>query len=279
MNKIVDTLWHRVLRRPYQLAATDVGQGRVVVLLHGLGADSAVWRPLTKKLKQDRWRVITIDLLGFGASPHPAWSKYTARDHAKAVIATLKSLGIKDEPVALVGHSLGGLVAAHIAATYPDKVSRLVLYTPPLFVDVPEYKRHVWLRGQYFKLFEYIVAHPGLVFLQQRWLWRIIRRLSGIHLTEERWLAFERSLRNTIMEQKTYEELQNISVPTDIVQGRLDFIVIRAGIKNMFASNRFITIHAVNYAHDITPRAARFITRLLESPYETGKPKILYENM
>src|SRR4029450_6998185 len=112
-----DFLWHKLLRRPYQLAVRDSGQGEVVVMLHGLAASGATWQKVADLLG-DSVRVIRPDLLGFGDSPRPDWTNYTVQDPARAVIATLKKRGVK-KPVTIVGHSMGCLIAAHIATKYP----------------------------------------------------------------------------------------------------------------------------------------------------------------
>lgn len=258
---IRDLLWHRLLRRPYKLKLRDVGEGRPVVLLHGLGASGEVWRPLEKVLLADGgWRVLTPDLLGFGDSPRPMWNKYTIAEHARALEATLLTL---PQPVVLVGHSMGCLVASHVSARGRLSVARQILYEPPLFADVPEYKLHKRRRDKYFALFEYLAAHPHLLFLQNKFIRRIARRMAGIRISESRWVPFERSLRNAIMEQQAYDELNATTTPTDIIHGRLDFIVTHAEVKDMFADNPHIAQHSVNHMHTVTARAARFIHALL----------------
>lgn len=261
---IRDAIWHRILRRPYKLAAIEQGSGEPLVLLHGLGTSGDTWSPLLKRLKPTRWHTIAPDLLGFGESPRPDWSKYSVQDHARSVIATLNTLGIR-EPVTIVGHSMGCLVAAHIAAKYPRRVKRMVLYAPPLFADDPVYRKHARKRERYFLFFEYVAAHPQMAFLQHRWLWKLAKRMAGIDLDEERWLPFERSLRNTIMEQRAYDELIALRVPTDIVHGRLDFIVIRTEVDKMLRSNPFVTLHAVTGMHGISTVASKYLANLIEA--------------
>lgn len=259
----LDTLWHRVLRRPYALAVVDTGQGEPVVLLHGLGGSGRVWAPLARKLTPGRWRTITPDLLGFGESPRPEWSKYSVRDHARSVIATLDRLKVR-QPVTVVGHSMGCLVAAHLAATHPKRVKRLVLYAPPLFADEPVFPRHAKKRERYFAFFEYVAAHPQLVLLQKRWIWRLAKRAVGLDMSEEKWLPFERSLRNTIMAQQAYQEMLKLAVPTDVVHGRLDVVVIRTEVDKMLAANRHITLHTVTGTHNVTKIPAMYLARLIE---------------
>lgn len=260
---IRDTIWHKWLRRPYKLAAIQAGQGqKTVVLLHGVGASGAVWQSLIAQLDPKEWRVIAPDLLGFGESPKPQWPDYAVLTHANAVVALLKRLGVKGQ-VTILGHSMGTLIATHIAATYPKRVKRLVLYEPPLYADDPEFRAHMRRREYYFALYEFIAGHPQLAFTQAQRLWRIAKRLLGLHLSEEEWTPFERSLRNTIMRQTAYSELHNIHVPTDIVHGRFDLVVTRKDLRRMYKQNHKITWHTVSDFHGISARSARYLAALL----------------
>jgi cis-3-alkyl-4-acyloxetan-2-one decarboxylase len=267
--KIIDTVWHRLLKRPYRLAALESGSGSTVVLLHGLAASSQVWQPLITRLTKNHWHVVAPDLLGFGKSPKPAWNSYDVEQHARMVIALLASKR-KRGKVIIVGHSMGCLVAVHIAARYPQLVSRLVLFEPPLFADNPDYRSHSRRREQYFALFSYAVAHPQWAFMQSPLL-KVMRRITGLSLDQDTWLPFERSLRNTIMQQRAYDDLRAMATPTTIIHGRLDFVVIRTELKRMFAANPAITMRTVTDLHGLSQRSLRYISNLLDS-YKTTKP-------
>jgi len=240
-----------------------VGAGEQVVLIHGIAADGGKWSPLIKLLPKNKYRVVAPDLLGFGESPRPEWNTYTVNEHARAVVATLKRRHVRG-PVVLVGHSMGCLIAAHIAARDPKLVRRLVLYEPPLFADLPQdYPKHTKRRSKYFAFFSYLAQHPQLAATQGYALWRLAKRLAGFALSEERWIPFERSLRNTIMEQTAYHELHEIQLPTAIVHGRLDFVVIRTELQKMFVHNPNISLHKVTDSHALTPRSARYLAKLI----------------
>lgn len=262
--KLLDVLWHRWLRRPYKLAYADLGKGRTVVLLHGLAASKEIWEPMAEELATENWRIIAPDLVGFGDSPKPQWNTYAVRDHVRMVVATLKRLHIEG-PVTLVGHSMGCLVAVELAALWPKKVKRLVLYEPPILGDTPNFPGHAKRSARYKILFEYIASHPQLAHVENKFLWRVARKLSGLHLSPEEWLPFEQSLRNTIINQNAYERLRYISVPTDIIYGRLDFVVIRQGIKKLFRENKHIQLHLVTDMHGISKRSASYLAAVLNN--------------
>lgn len=265
---LIDTFWHRILRRPYKLAYAEMGKGKAVVLLHGLAASKEIWGPLAEELAASNWQIIAPDLMGFGDSPKPQWSKYTVQDHARMVSATLKRLGVK-APVTIIGHSMGCLVAAHLAAKQPKLVKRLVLYEPPILGDTPEVPGYAKRSARYKVLFEYVASHPQLAHVENTFLWRVARKFSGLHLSPEEWLPFEQSLRNTIINQNAYDQLSQIKVPTDIIYGRLDFVVIRQGVKELFQQNNRIKLHLVTDMHGISVRSAHYLASLLHG----GKPR------
>jgi pimeloyl-ACP methyl ester carboxylesterase len=260
---MLDTFWHRTLRRPYRLHVAQQGAGPTpVILLHGVGASGKVWAPLLQLLDPDEYRVIILDLLGFGASPKPQWADYTVDEHARHAYAALKREKLR-QPAILLGHSMGCIVATHLAARHPKLARNLLLYEPPLLADVAEFPRHTRRSARYRAFFEYIAAHPQLAYMESHMLWRIAKKLWGMHITEEGWLPFQRSLRNTIMQQQMYHELKTIKLPTDIIYGRLDLIVIRQGIARMFQRNKYIKLHAVTDSHGISARSAKYLARLI----------------
>jgi pimeloyl-ACP methyl ester carboxylesterase/uncharacterized membrane protein HdeD (DUF308 family) len=106
------------------------GTGKPVVLLHGIEDAAERWYPLAKAMARGS-DVAVLDLLGFGASPVPLSSHYTLEDHAAAVLATVTRL-YGANPVTLVGHGFGALVALAYAAAHPSGVSRVVAFSPTL---------------------------------------------------------------------------------------------------------------------------------------------------
>ena len=268
MDSRFDTIWHKLLFRPYRLHVTldSGGAGRPLVLLHGLGARGEIWQPLAARVEPGRWRVVALDLLGFGRSPKPEWSSYDVHQHARSVLATLHRLKIRRGAV-LVAHSMGCLVAIHLAATHPKLIRRLVLYEPPLFTEAPGFPTHRWRRRQLFALYKFFAARPKLVLAYSRTFSRAVRYF-GVFMDESSWTAFERSLFHTIMRQASYDQLLRLRVPVDIVHGRLDFVVTRAETRRMFADNPRVRWHTVNEAHGVTPGAARFLARLVDGSGE-----------
>lgn len=106
-----------------ELAYHDEGAGPAVVLLHGFPLSSYLWRDLTPALAV-RHRVIVPDLLGSGASDHPAGVPLDIRAQAAYVSELVDHLGL--DRIGLVGHSTGGGVA-QLLVERRDDVEALVL--------------------------------------------------------------------------------------------------------------------------------------------------------
>lgn len=103
------------------------GGGRPpVVLLHGLTDNGACWTSLARELAAD-YDLIMPDARGHGRSAVPA-TGYSAEDRAADAIGLIDALGL--ERPALIGHSMGGLTAALVAAIAPGRISGAILEDP-----------------------------------------------------------------------------------------------------------------------------------------------------
>lgn len=98
------------------------GAGRPVVLIHGVGMQQAIWRPQVTALAS-KYQVITYDMLGHGASEDPD-PQVTLTDFADQLQDLLGHLAAAR--VAIIGHSMGALVALEFALRSPQAVERLV---------------------------------------------------------------------------------------------------------------------------------------------------------
>ncbi|MCP5270276.1 MAG: alpha/beta fold hydrolase [Burkholderiaceae bacterium] len=104
--------------------------GRPVILLHGIGGGKAIWAGSVAALAAGGFDAIAVDLPGYGESQAVAPGGMPVM--ALAVLATMDALGL--DRAALVGHSMGGMVAQEVAAMAPQRVSALVLAcTSPAF--------------------------------------------------------------------------------------------------------------------------------------------------
>ena len=111
------------------IAVLRAGRGDPVVMLHGLGATKASFLPTVAALAP-HFRVVAIDLPGFGDSVKPLGAAYDPAFFARGVEAFLDACGI--EQAHLIGNSMGGRVALETGFQYPDRVRRLALLAPSL---------------------------------------------------------------------------------------------------------------------------------------------------
>lgn len=122
---------------------SSLGHGPLVVLLHGAGGGFRSFAPQVETLASLGFRAVAWDMPGYGVSPpiEPYGFKGLA-ERAIALIEALTPQGAP-EPVALVGHGLGGMVAQELALRRPELVRRLVLLATAAAVQAGDaYHRH-----------------------------------------------------------------------------------------------------------------------------------------
>ena len=105
------------------------GAGPPLVLLHGIGSNAGDWRDQLAGLGDIR-QVFAWDAPGYGDSTPVSPARPTAEDYADRLARFLDALGLAR--IALLGHSLGALIAGAFTAARPDRVERLVLSAPAL---------------------------------------------------------------------------------------------------------------------------------------------------
>ena len=96
-----------------------------MVLIHGFASSTLAWSKVFLKLADAGYRVIALDMLGYGYSAKPRNGQYTIEGQAKLLVRLLDSLSIPR--AIIVGSSYGGAVAATCALDYPDRVEKLIL--------------------------------------------------------------------------------------------------------------------------------------------------------
>lgn len=265
MFRSFDYFWHKTLRRPYKLhTSIDAGDGPLVVLLHGIGSSGAVWSRVAAKLQDTPCHVLALDLLGFGTSPKPDWPQYTVDDHAQVVIAAIRAQKPR-EPVIIVGHSMGCLVAAHVAKLVPTLVKQLILYEMPLYAGLPETRANKRKLDMYMRMYGRIIASSLPERAASPALRALVARLSGFEIREDTWQPFVKSLENTIIKQTTLDDIKQLALPIDIVYGSLDMLVIRGTSKKLFGHEAaHISTQTIAEFHNITPRASTVITERIK---------------
>ncbi len=132
------TLYGQDVRMAFMdVAPSAPANGHTVVLLHGNNFAGFYFGGVVDTLRKEGFRVVVPDQMGYGRSSKPI-IPYNFHDWARNTRLVLQSLKI--DKAMIVGHSMGGMLAARFATQYPDMTERLVLYNPIGLVD-PRYSR------------------------------------------------------------------------------------------------------------------------------------------
>ena len=110
-----------------------LGEGKPIVILHGLFGQSDNWNSFGKLLKENGYAVYLVDARNHGHSPHSEeWNYQVMSDDLYELIKN----DIKDEKIVLIGHSMGGKTAMTVAVEHPELLEKLII------VDIaPKYYR------------------------------------------------------------------------------------------------------------------------------------------
>ena len=132
------TLYGQDVRMAFMdVAPAAAPNGHTVVLFHGNNFAGFYFGRIIDALRTRGFRVVVPDQIGYGRSSKPI-IPYSFHDWSRNTRLMLQSLKI--DKAMIVGHSMGGMLAARFATQYPDMTERLVLYNPIGLVD-PRYSR------------------------------------------------------------------------------------------------------------------------------------------
>lgn len=256
----VREVWRSVRRprSPLLHIASDVGEGPVVILVHGIASSSETFKNLLPLLT-DHYRCISIDLLGFGDSP--AGKDYTVEEHVESLRRTIRSLRLR-APFTLVGHSLGALLSSRYAAIYPAQVSHLVMVSPPIYPVITDLTSR-FERAQldaYMRAYEFLRTNKTFTIANAARIGRLLNISKIFEISERNWDAFGKSLQNCIESQTTIADLEAVQVPIDVVYGSFDQF-IAAGTMRAIETIHNVRVHRVEVNdHLVRPRLARAVS-------------------
>lgn len=119
-----------------QIHYAMAGQGEPIILLHQTPRSWDEYRDVLPIIGEKYW-AIAMDTVGFGDSYKPK-NEGSIEEYAQGVISFLDAMSI--ERVSIVGHHTGGVIAIEVAASYPERVDKLVLSSTP-YLDAEERER------------------------------------------------------------------------------------------------------------------------------------------
>ena len=146
-----ETAWepdtHFVETRSGRVHLLDRGRGPVLMLLHGTARSVADWLEGSASLLARRHRVVAFDYYGNGLSDRAHGLRYGTVLWARQVVDVLDALGI--ERAALIGHSVGGVVAALVGAEHPERTTHVVTIGTGMAMDPAQIPLLVPIAGEW----------------------------------------------------------------------------------------------------------------------------------
>lgn len=232
--------------------------GPPILLLHGLIGSGRYWGGAYDHLTRTH-RLIVPDLLGFGRSPHPA-TGYGPDDHVAAVIGCLDALGV-DEPVVIGAHSLGSIVALRLAATFPDRVSAVVGFGPPMYPDLATAQRLVARTGAMARLLvgspfahtacRWVCDHRALAARVAVWSHPHLPAPLAADGVLHTWASYSETLKHVILAADADSWLDDIDLPVRLIAGRADPVVDLAFLTTLATRHRHVDVDVWPGGHDL----------------------------
>lgn len=220
------------------LSYKEYGTGdNVIVLIHGYLSSSRYWNKIRPGLVAAGYRVITIDLLGFGNATKPRDIEYSYEDQTEYVNRIIDYLQLKRATI--IGHSMGGLIAARYAVLFPAKLQSLVLLHPPLYANTAEAEDTLMRTGIFYR---HLLGSK-----YRNYTWIIIRILVPNLIARHAHYAREKSLHNIIVKAELFADIDALKMKTLILVGCKDRPVYRRNLVNI--SQPLVKILLENVGH------------------------------
>lgn len=273
-------VWHKIFRMPVRMAVAKDNHTKnprlTVVMLHGIAATSNTWRKFYKDVSRDPElsdvRLIALDLLGFGKSPKADWLDYDYDDYVRALDETFKRLKIKT-PIILMGHSMGSLIIAkYITEEHLGvEVQSVILVSPPLLMasEMARLPDKVYM-NTYGSLQQLAKDVPAVDVIA-----KIVERFSNFEKHYLKTRAFENSMENIILNHNNYQTFRKIKIPTLILHGHFDPLVMGANLRKAAKTNKNLTYQSVIADHDITATKRVRIIRQIKKVLKNEQDEII----
>jgi pimeloyl-ACP methyl ester carboxylesterase len=255
-------------RRAAGIVYERIGDGAPLVLIHGLGATRAIWRPQIEALARER-DVIAVDMPGFGESPALERTP-TPWALGEAIASMCEEIGV--ERPHLAGNSLGAWVAIEMAKA--DRAASLCLISPAGLWRRPLGPRKVNVRPLGRALRPLLSAMVQNRSLRARMLGSSVGRPENVPLDDARamisaWIdAPGYDAANDEMRRYVCEDLDRVRAPTTIAWGELDRLVGPPRPERRPPNSRFVKLE--DCGHTPNWDEPELISRLLLAASATG---------
>ena len=263
--------------RGIEMHALVAGAGPALLLLHGFTGSAETWRPFLRELAARR-RVIAPDLIGHGrtAAPDDA-ARYRMDECVADLLALLDRLGV--EEFAVLGYSMGGRVALHLALAVPERVRALVLESASPGITDPEERAE---RARSDEALAELIEREGIAAFVERWesqpLFASQRSLPAevwARLRAERLGQRPRGLANSLRGMgagamaPVWNRLGELGVPVLVLAGELDakYVAIARAMGDRLPQARVAIVPGAGHAVHLEQPAQflEFVTAFLRS--------------
>ena len=218
-----------IYRMAYMDIQPDRPNGKTIILFHGKNFGGAYWKQTAEALTKAGFRVVIPDQLGFGKSSKPDHIQYSFQLLALNTKSLLDSLHISKTSV--LGHSMGGMLAARFTLMFPATVEKLILENPIGLEDwktkVPYQSVDGWYKNELSQNYEKIKKYQQENYYHGQWTseyekW--VAMLAGWSLHPDyKIVAWNSALTyDMIFTQPVVYEFQNLKTPTLLIIGQLD---------------------------------------------------------
>lgn len=217
----------------------------VVLLVHGLGGSSEYWRQLLSCPEMQKYRLLAIDMLGFGRSDKPKDFDYSLEAQADAIREFLTLKGV--DKVTYVGHSMGGTVGMTLIQQQPSIVKKLVLVDSTISGDY--FGNKTFNRISRWGEWKFRLVFPVLKICAKKLTSSFFEapsqqtiNMAAHAMRQSTYYSFHRSLKclhRSVKEHQFLEDFKNLRIPHYYIFGTEDEWVARM-VNDNFKSEPFV---------------------------------------
>jgi pimeloyl-ACP methyl ester carboxylesterase len=192
-----------------------MGEGFPFLILHGWGGSSGSWIEVQKKISSKGYKVISLDLPGFGKTPSPI-TPWEIKDYSNLILNFIEKLNLGK--IILLGHSFGGRISIKFASLYPGKLKFLIL------CDSAGIKRKYNFRQAVI----FYIAQVGNFLFSKRLLKRfkdMVRNIFYLVIRQRDYTKVKGAMRETfkkVVDEDLLPDLSKINTKTLIIWGGKD---------------------------------------------------------
>ncbi len=227
------------LKMAYMDVQPEKPNHKNIVLLHGKNFNGAYWQITISELVRNGFRVIVPDQIGFGKSSKPQSFQYSFQQLALNTKTLLDSLHI--DKTAVLGHSMGGMLATRFALMFPETTEKLILENP---IGLEDYKQltpykpvDYWYKNELAQNYEKIKQYQLVFYYNNQWKpeydqW--VNLLAGWTLNKDYPLiAWNAALTyDMIFTQPVVQEFPLLKCPTLLIIGTRDRTALGKALAN-----------------------------------------------